>query len=65
MSALLQPHRNATGEIAYLSAALRDLSGQKSVEIELARQARRDPLTGLPNRLAIMELLADAKRIQR
>ncbi len=62
MSALLQPHRNPSGHVTYLSATLRDITEQESVEVELARQARRDPLTGLPNRLAIMELLADAQR---
>jgi hypothetical protein len=62
VSALLQPHRHGVGGGACLSATFRDVSGRKSVEIELARQARRDPLTGLPNRLAIMELLAEAQQ---
>ena len=57
MSALLQPHADNAGRSAYLSATLRDITEQKTVETELARQARRDPLTGLPNRMAIMELL--------
>lgn len=62
VSVLVQRHRDATDRATYLSVAMRDISGRRSVEIELARQARRDPLTGLPNRLAIMELLADAQR---
>ncbi|MDQ6696737.1 MAG: EAL domain-containing protein [Actinomycetota bacterium] len=62
VSALLQSHRQDSGDVAYRSLTFRDISGRRSVEIELARQARRDPLTGLPNRLAIMELLVDAQR---
>ncbi len=65
MSILLHAHGEPTGPAGYISVTLRDITEQKSVEVELARQARRDPLTGLPNRLAIMERLADGQQAAR
>src|SRR5690606_26379272 len=36
---------------------LRNVTAERAHERELARQARVDPLSGLPNRLALMEYL--------
>lgn len=47
----------ATGEPDGYVAVLRDISHRKAAESEMARLARHDPLTGLPNRLHFREQL--------
>jgi PAS domain S-box-containing protein len=42
-----------------------DISERKTLEAELERRASHDPLTGLPNRHAFVELLAQALRRTR
>lgn len=44
------------GEI-YYGVIMRDITSAHAHALDLSRQARRDPLTGLPNRLALMEQL--------
>jgi len=41
----------------HIGITMRDVTAERAHARELAAQARRDPLTGLPNRLALMELL--------
>jgi diguanylate cyclase (GGDEF)-like protein/PAS domain S-box-containing protein len=50
-------HRDADGEIAYLSMVARDISERKQFEYRLEHQANHDPLTGLPNRTLLMDRL--------
>lgn len=45
----------------YVAVIMRDVTSERSHARVLSRQARLDPLTGLPNRLALMEQL-DATR---
>ena len=44
------------GEV-YYGVVMRDVTSAHAHALDLAEQARRDPLTGLPNRLALMERL--------
>ncbi|CAO4139563.1 Diguanylate cyclase/phosphodiesterase with PAS/PAC and GAF sensor(S) [Methylorubrum thiocyanatum] len=46
-----------TGEPSGYVAVIRDISQRKAAESEIARIARHDPLTGLPNRLHFREQL--------
>lgn len=46
-----------TGEPNGYVAVIRDISQRKQIEREMARLARHDPLTGLPNRLHFREQL--------
>jgi diguanylate cyclase (GGDEF)-like protein len=45
------------GRPLYQLAQLEDVTARRQAEIELVRQARFDPLTGLPNRVALIEHL--------
>ncbi|MDZ7676890.1 MAG: EAL domain-containing protein [Acidimicrobiales bacterium] len=49
-------HTGADGE-EYLSLIARDISERKAFEAQLEARARHDPLTGLPNRLYLSEVL--------
>lgn len=42
--------RDADGRVSGVVSAIRDITGRKAVEAELARAAATDPLTGLANR---------------
>lgn len=77
VSQLIMSHRNAEGEVEFISTIARDISEskeneatlqmvQKELEISLANErelSRSDPLTGLPNRRAFLE--AVEREIQR
>lgn len=58
MAATVTPVIDPTMNDSYFGVILRDVTDQRRHEAELAAQARRDPLTGLPNRLALSERLA-------
>jgi diguanylate cyclase (GGDEF)-like protein/PAS domain S-box-containing protein len=57
VSAQLLAHHDDTGEFAYFSGILRDISDRKEFEEQLAHQATHDPLTGLPNRVLLLDQL--------
>lgn len=46
----------------YVGVIMRDVTTERNHARELAAQARRDPLTGLPNRLGLMEHLERCRR---
>ncbi|MGZ4969307.1 MAG: EAL domain-containing protein [Methylobacter sp.] len=58
VSQVLLVHRDAAGEVEYLSTIARDISERKRFEAELRHQATHDILTGLPNRILLMDRLA-------
>lgn len=61
VSQVLIAHRNARGEIEYLSTIARDISERKHFEAELQHKATHDSLTNLPNRF----FLADCFTLMR
>jgi diguanylate cyclase (GGDEF)-like protein/PAS domain S-box-containing protein len=52
--------RDAAGEALYAISQVEDISARKAADLELARRAFQDPLTGLPNRLALRDRLGTA-----
>ena len=54
------PLRDESGRIIGTFGISRDVTAQITAEKALAHQALHDPLTGLPNRLALMDRLAQA-----
>ena len=58
MQATVSPVASAGAESGiYYGVIMHDVTVERAYARELADQARRDPLTGLPNRLALMEQL--------
>lgn len=54
------------GSATTISAIVRDLSDQKRFEAQLAHQGQHDPLTGLPNRVMLIDRLKQAlARVRR
>lgn len=53
------PIRNEAGVIDVIASTFRDLSERRRFEHRLAYAAAHDPLTGLPNRERLFEVLAD------
>src|SRR5215218_7392204 len=53
------------GSLTGMIGVSTDISERKTLEAELERRASHDPLTGLPNRPAFVELLAQALRRTR
>ncbi|WP_333877395.1 EAL domain-containing protein [Methylobacter sp.] len=58
VSQVLLVHRDAAGKVEYLSTIARDISERKRFEAELQHQSTHDILTGLPNRILMMDRLA-------
>ncbi len=53
----VQPLFNTTGELSGNLVLMRDITAQKQQELQLERIAYYDPMTGLPNRAALLERL--------
>ena len=60
VSSTKMPLRDQTGRIIGTFGISRDVTAQVSAEKALAHQALHDPLTGLPNRIALMDRLSQA-----
>ena len=59
--------RDVSGRTMYLLVQVEDVTARRDAETELVRQARFDPLTGLPNRVSLLQhlegLLAAGSRV--
>ena len=60
VSSTKMPLRDESGRVIGTFGISRDVTAQITAETALAHQALHDPLTGLPNRLALMDRLAQA-----
>jgi diguanylate cyclase (GGDEF)-like protein len=60
VSSTKMPLRDTDGQIIGTYGISRDVTAQVRAERALAHQALHDPLTGLPNRIAVMDRLAQA-----
>jgi diguanylate cyclase (GGDEF)-like protein/PAS domain S-box-containing protein len=56
----LRAVRDDAGDVMEVVWVTRDVTDRKTAENELARQALHDPLTGLPNRLLLLDRLSHA-----
>ena len=54
---LLERHHAAAGDGTFAVLILEDLTSERTSQELLVQQARRDPLTGMPNRTALVEQL--------
>jgi diguanylate cyclase (GGDEF)-like protein/PAS domain S-box-containing protein len=61
MATTVSPVLDPTGTELHVGITMRDATARRAHERELARLARHDPLTGLPNRLAIVERIEAAR----
>jgi diguanylate cyclase (GGDEF)-like protein/PAS domain S-box-containing protein len=52
--------RDAAGEPIYAISQVEDISDRKAADLELTHRAFHDPLTGLPNRVALRDRLGTA-----
>jgi diguanylate cyclase (GGDEF)-like protein/PAS domain S-box-containing protein len=57
MDTTVRPVVDPSSRELHVGITMRDVTSQRAHERDLARQARHDTLTGLPNRFALMELL--------
>lgn len=62
MATSVRPVMDPDRKEHHLGITMRDVTGERAHARELASQARHDPLTGLPNRTALMELLEILRR---
>ncbi len=60
VSQVVLVHRDADGEIDYVSTITRDISERKQFEAELQHRATHDSLTDLPNRFFLIDRLTFA-----
>ena len=60
VSLTISPIKRASGEVTGVALIAHDITDRKKVEEKLAHQALHDSLTGLPNRLLLVERLAAA-----
>ncbi len=60
VSEVIIAHRGPEGEVEFLSAIARDISERKRLEEELAYQANHDALTGIPNRMLLLDRMQQA-----
>ncbi len=65
VSLKVMAHRDFRGEISFFSVVARDISERIALEGSLALQARHDPLTGLPNRVLLLERLEHVCELAR
>ncbi|MCU1370140.1 MAG: diguanylate cyclase/phosphodiesterase & domain with sensor(s) [Ilumatobacteraceae bacterium] len=57
MATTVRPVVDPTSQELHVGITMRDVTAERAHERVLARQARHDTLTGLPNRFALMEML--------
>src|SRR4051812_25163558 len=60
VSQVVVAHRRPDGSIDYYSSITRDISERRVLEEQLANAGLYDPLTGLPNRAVLVQVLGDA-----
>ncbi len=58
-------YRNAGNDVKYLIASVRDITEERSLAELLAYQATHDPVCGIPNRWALMNLLQQSLATSR
>lgn len=58
--AQLLSHKGPSGEVEFYSGVLRDIRDRKAFEEQLEHQASHDALTGLPNRVLLLDRLTVA-----
>ena len=60
LKGFINPVRDGPGRLRALGLVVEDVTERKTLEAQLANQAFHDPLTGLPNRLLLMDRLEHA-----
>jgi diguanylate cyclase (GGDEF)-like protein/PAS domain S-box-containing protein len=65
VSLIVSPIWDADGTLTGIAAIVRDITQQRQLEDQLARQSLHDPLTGLANRDLLMEHLSRILEVKR